>query len=421
MICTRIAGDLFEAFIKGSASNVSETSSLLLFNGQPFARNLSSEGMRYLHRDQIDSAVILTGSDGEVCLGQSFDSFGKIASREGQCSENTQGVGYGGHEFEPEYGYGDDALGFVNMGGRMYDPVIGRFLQPDIAVSAASSSQAYNPYSYVLNNPVSLTDPTGYRPEEPNTYPPSWAWEFGFGETIEVRGKRLPTAENPGPLSEPQIAQQGDTMQSPSSFRPTTGATTTNEARLSAATGGEWVHQEGTSAKEIMHETETYIVGKMKEAAVEAAGTTTGPIAKALLPDLASEAVGVVGEIAGALSSASVTLYDGVKALLAFDQVVSREDVEVHGLTAAIGGQQTITRILGTNLFISRDNMALYEYPTGLFNSPERTGTLQRVPGELQQLWMINPFLLRHKGKRLDIWLDETGEWKATPISEWPK
>ena len=48
------------------------------------------------------------------------------------------------------------------MNGRSYDPVLGRFLQADPFVQAPKNSQSLNRYSYVLNNPLSYTDPSGY-------------------------------------------------------------------------------------------------------------------------------------------------------------------------------------------------------------------------------------------------------------------
>jgi hypothetical protein len=48
------------------------------------------------------------------------------------------------------------------MGGRVYDPAVGRFLSVDPAYQAPRNSQSVNPYSYVMNNPLSLVDPSGY-------------------------------------------------------------------------------------------------------------------------------------------------------------------------------------------------------------------------------------------------------------------
>ncbi len=62
--------------------------------------------------------------------------------------------GYTGHEHLPEFN-------LINMNGRMYDPLIARMLSPDNYVQSASSTQAYNRYSYAYNNPLKYTDPSG--------------------------------------------------------------------------------------------------------------------------------------------------------------------------------------------------------------------------------------------------------------------
>ena len=55
-----------------------------------------------------------------------------------------------------------DPVGLIHMNGRVYDPEIGRFLSADPHVQAPDDLQNWNRYSYVLNNPLSFTDPTGY-------------------------------------------------------------------------------------------------------------------------------------------------------------------------------------------------------------------------------------------------------------------
>jgi RHS repeat-associated protein len=54
----------------------------------------------------------------------------------------------------------DTALALINMRGRMYDPSIGRFLTVDPRTDG--TSQGLNAYSYVANNPLSFTDPSGF-------------------------------------------------------------------------------------------------------------------------------------------------------------------------------------------------------------------------------------------------------------------
>ncbi|UXI70133.1 RHS repeat-associated core domain-containing protein [Tahibacter amnicola] len=69
--------------------------------------------------------------------------------------DRTTRHGYTGHEQA-------DEVGIVHMNGRIYDPMLGRFLQADPFVQAPGNSQSHNRYSYVFNNPMAYTDPTGY-------------------------------------------------------------------------------------------------------------------------------------------------------------------------------------------------------------------------------------------------------------------
>jgi uncharacterized protein RhaS with RHS repeats len=48
------------------------------------------------------------------------------------------------------------------MNGRIYDPLLGRMLSADTLVQNPASLQSYNRYSYVANNPLSKTDPSGF-------------------------------------------------------------------------------------------------------------------------------------------------------------------------------------------------------------------------------------------------------------------
>lgn len=67
---------------------------------------------------------------------------------------NTTRVGFTGHEML-------DTVQLVHMRGRVYDPVIGRFLSADPVIGDLADSQQVNPYAYVGNRPLSYTDPTG--------------------------------------------------------------------------------------------------------------------------------------------------------------------------------------------------------------------------------------------------------------------
>jgi RHS repeat-associated protein len=50
----------------------------------------------------------------------------------------------------------------AHMNGRIYDPRLGRFLQADPLIDGVTDTQGYNRYSYVHNNPLNATDPSGF-------------------------------------------------------------------------------------------------------------------------------------------------------------------------------------------------------------------------------------------------------------------
>ena len=54
----------------------------------------------------------------------------------------------------------------IHMNGRVYDHNLGKFISSDPVVQDAKNSQNLNRYSYVLNNPMSYVDPSGYFLEE---------------------------------------------------------------------------------------------------------------------------------------------------------------------------------------------------------------------------------------------------------------
>lgn len=120
---------------------------------------------RYVHKDHLGSVTSISESDGAVKERLSFDAWGRRRTLsyglngwtviyDDPTSAETQ-RGFTGHEML-------DSMGLVHMNGRVYDPLTGRFLSPDPFVQAPSDMQNLNRYSYVLNNPLSGTDPSGF-------------------------------------------------------------------------------------------------------------------------------------------------------------------------------------------------------------------------------------------------------------------
>jgi hypothetical protein len=67
------------------------------------------------------------------------------------------------------------------MNGRVYDPLVSRFLSPDLFVQAPGKPQSFNRYAYVFNNPLSFIDPSGYSSITLTGFGAQqfWAWYLG--------------------------------------------------------------------------------------------------------------------------------------------------------------------------------------------------------------------------------------------------
>jgi len=55
----------------------------------------------------------------------------------------------------------DDSTGLYFYGARYYDARLARFISPDSIIQAPGNPQAFNRYTYVRNNPIIYTDPSG--------------------------------------------------------------------------------------------------------------------------------------------------------------------------------------------------------------------------------------------------------------------
>ena len=114
---------------------------------------------RYLFQDHQGSLVKATNEAGTVLEGGGFNAYGERRVNGSATAITSAGLastnrGYTGHEML-------DGLDVIHMNGRIYDPTLARFLQPDPVIQAPDNPQNWNAYTYVFNNPYRYTDPSG--------------------------------------------------------------------------------------------------------------------------------------------------------------------------------------------------------------------------------------------------------------------
>ncbi len=121
-----------------------------------------SENVYYPYFNHIGSILTLTNKFANVVAEQNFDAWGRRRNATTWLYSSLNSLptwltrGYTGHEALEDFD-------LINMNGRLYDPKLGRMLSVDPVLQDNKSTQAYNKYSYCLNNPLKYTDPSGYQ------------------------------------------------------------------------------------------------------------------------------------------------------------------------------------------------------------------------------------------------------------------
>jgi RHS repeat-associated protein len=105
----------------------------------------------YYHADGPRSVRAITDQQGRVVHAYRTDEFGFPTPRQGSQDQPFQYTG------EPR----DEPTGFSYLRARYYDPQVGRFLTRDPVAGSRGKPKSLNRYSYVGNNPTTLTDPSG--------------------------------------------------------------------------------------------------------------------------------------------------------------------------------------------------------------------------------------------------------------------
>ena len=136
--------------------------------GRRIARD-NGRDKTFFHADQVGNVRVTTDDRGLLQNRYDYAAFGDVIDR-------TEVIT---NDFELAGRDTDDETGLVFMGARYYHPSLGKFVSADTLVPDVINPQAYNRYSYVYNDPISYTDPTGHQPvyqstivQDPNM--PGW-------------------------------------------------------------------------------------------------------------------------------------------------------------------------------------------------------------------------------------------------------
>jgi RHS repeat-associated protein len=121
----------------------------------------------YVLSDHEGSIATITDGSAATTVTESFSAFGTrrnpstwsgIPTCPDLCNiTSISREGYTGHD-----AMGGVSMGLNHMNGRVQDAITGRFLSPDPTLSDPTNTQSFNRYSYVNNNPLTYTDPTGF-------------------------------------------------------------------------------------------------------------------------------------------------------------------------------------------------------------------------------------------------------------------
>ncbi len=119
----------------------------------------------YTYTDHLGNVVVLSYTGGTPFYSSlaRYDPFGNYRTTPVTTTNPAiTSHGFTGHQHNNTGLYPTQNVGLIYMNARYYLPEVGRFISPDSIVPEPENPQSYNRYSYVLNSPLSYTDPTGH-------------------------------------------------------------------------------------------------------------------------------------------------------------------------------------------------------------------------------------------------------------------
>ncbi len=120
---------------------------------------VDGDGMRFFHLDHLGTPRLITKEDGTVAAYGRHDYY-PFGTEIGGPAQDGEAVKFTGHE--RDLGVSTETREDLDyMHARYYSPNLGRFMSVDPKGGKIGSSQSWNRYSYVLNNPLLMYDPNG--------------------------------------------------------------------------------------------------------------------------------------------------------------------------------------------------------------------------------------------------------------------
>ena len=183
-------GKMMEKVVSGG---VTEFKHFIHVNGASLAlysrKSTGTNATYYRHDDHLGSTEHLTDNAGANVVMESFGAYGKRRGTnwtgtptpaELTTINNTTRKGFTEHEHL-------DSTDLVHMNGRVFDPLIGRFVSSDPNYDCGLKTQGWNRYSYVGNKTLSAKDPSGFQTCHSYQYHVNGFEDFNWGYfSIEI-------------------------------------------------------------------------------------------------------------------------------------------------------------------------------------------------------------------------------------------
>ena len=131
-----------------------------------FLTGASGLGVHYYHADHLGSARLMTDASGNQTWSATYLPFGQ----EWNPQATTNHYKFTGYERDSE-----SSLDYATA--RHYSSNFARFMSPDPLSGSPGNPQSWNRYSYVNNNPLNATDPSGMCSEEDGYSDCDWNWD----------------------------------------------------------------------------------------------------------------------------------------------------------------------------------------------------------------------------------------------------